>query len=475
VLAVALFFFSCEDETSILGFKNPNKRFQVGFVDIPLNTSSILVIDSLITDLRPIVINGQINYVDGILVGQYQDNQFGKIEAKSFLTIVPISTTAFDANAVYDSITVQFRMNFHAYGFSGVEEKRFSIHEITGDTLTLYDNNRYYATSPALQYSTEAIGEARVTVDYDSLQKQATLISNQQDTLLAAGRLNDAFGMRVFDAIKAGLPAAIFKAQIRGLALIPAADNPGILGMNVVSPSGQVSRVFLHYHTLDDGGAVKDTLARALGVDYASFTKIEAERTGTELDAMQPYENIEPLSGLRYLQSGAPVITKLDLAPFYSFADTVDNILINSAEFVIENVEAPAGLKPPSTLIFRLMNNNSDQFLNTRVAADVNLLTQWRYFIVSSDNYYSPSSDGSAIAPIGYNEDESRYSGFITLFAQRLFLNKDDEDGINDNRLKYLALFPVNPQAARSVSRTVFSKDDVKLRIFYTRANPVTP
>ena len=62
MLAVALFFFSCEDETSILGFKNPKKKFQVGFVDIPLNTSSILVVDSLITDLRPIVINGQINY-----------------------------------------------------------------------------------------------------------------------------------------------------------------------------------------------------------------------------------------------------------------------------------------------------------------------------------------------------------------------------------------------------------------------------
>lgn len=475
VLAVALFFFSCEDETSILGFKNPNKKFQVGFIDIPLNTSSILVIDSLITDLRPIVINAQVNYVDGILVGQYQDDQFGKIEAKSFLTIAPTNTAALDATAVYDSITVQFRLNFYAYGFSGVDEKRFSIHEITGDTLTLYNNNRYYTTSSAPQFDADAIGEATVSVDYDSLQKQATLISNQQDTLLARGRLNDAFGVKVFDAIKAGLPAAIFKTQIKGLALIPAADNPGILGMNVVSPSGQVSRVFLHYHTLDDGGAVKDTLTRAFGVDYASFTKIEAERTGTELDAMQPYENIEPLSGLRYIQSGAPVITKLDLAPFYAFADTVNNILINSAEFVIEDVEALAGLKPPSTLAFRLMNNNSDQFLNTRVAADVNLLTESRYYILSNDNYYSPSSDGSALAAVSYDEDEYRYSGFITLFAQSLFLNKNDEDGINEDRLKYLALFPVNPPAPRSVSRTVFSSENVKLRIFYTRANPVTP
>src|SRR5688500_2243133 len=200
MLAVALFFFSCEDETSILGFRNPNKKFQVGFVDIPLNTSSVLVIDSLISDLRPIVINNQINYVDGILVGQYQDDQFGKIEANSFLTIAPLSTTALDATAVYDSITVQFRLNFYSYVFSGSKDMRFSIHEITGDTLTLFNSNRYYTTSAAPQYASDALGEATVNVNYDSLQKQAALGSNQQDTLLAKGRLNDALGVRMFDA-----------------------------------------------------------------------------------------------------------------------------------------------------------------------------------------------------------------------------------------------------------------------------------
>lgn len=474
VLAVALFFFSCENETSILGFKNPNKKFQVGFVDIPLNISSVLAIDSLITDLRPIVINNQINYVDGILVGQYQDDQFRKIEAKSFLTIAPLSTTALDATAVYDSITVQFRLNFYAYGFSGIKDLRFSIHEITGDTLTLFNDNRYYTTSAAPQYSVDAVGEATASVNYDSLQKQAALTSNRQDTLLAVGRLNDTFGMKVFDAVKAGFSGGTFKGQIKGLALIPAADNPGILGMNVVNQFGQLSRIFLHYHTLEES-AVKDTLTRSLGVDYASFTKIDADRTGTELEVMKPYENITPLSDLRYVESGAPIITKLDLAPFYAFADTVNNILINSAEFVLEDVEAPAGLKPHSSLTLRLMNNSSDQFLNTRVAADVDLLTQSRYYILSSDNYYSPAADGSSLASFAYNEDENKYSGFITLFAQSLFLNKNDEDGINDNRLKYLALYPVNPSAARSVSRTVFSKDNVRLRIFYTRANPVTP
>lgn len=485
MLAVALFFFSCEDETSILGFKNPNKKFQVGYVDIALNTSTVLAIDSLITDLRPLVENLQVRPVDGILVGQYQDSDFGKVSAQSFLSVYPTNTTALPATAVYDSITVEFRLNFYANGFTGTQEKRIAIHEITGDTLTFFGGNRYYYNSPAPQYSVDPIGESVFTVKYDSLQKQAATLTRDQDTLLAEARLSDDFGTRVFEAIKPGLATAetqrIFKSQIKGLALIPA-DDQGVLGFNVINTAGQpsntyghLSRIFLHYHTLTEGGAVDDTLSRAFGFDITTFTRIETDRTGTALAGIQPYQSIDPGSSVRYVQSGSPVLTKIDLAPFYAFADTVDNVLINSAEFVIDNVTAPEGLKPPALLRFLLMNNQSEQFLNARVAADRDYLTQWRYHILGAENYFTPSVDGTEGVTIQYKEDEDRYSGFMTRFAQSLFVNKNDADGINENRLKYITLFPVSPPAAKSVSRTVFSADNVKLRIYYTRANTVTP
>jgi hypothetical protein len=63
----------------------------------------------------------------------------------------------------------------------------------------------------------------------------------------------------------------------------------------------------------------------------------------------------------------------------------------------------------------------------------------------------------------------------MTLFAQSLFANKNDEDGINENRLWYAALFPASPSASRGISRTLFQKENVKLRVVYTRANTVTP
>lgn len=92
-----------------------------------------------------------------------------------------------------------------------------------------------------------------------------------------------------------------------------------------------------------------------------------------------------------------------------------------------------------------------------------------------SEYYYFASTDGSVPATISYDDDDNAYSGFMTLFAQSLFMNKNDGEGVNENRLKYLALYPADPPAPRSVTRTVFPKDNLRLRIYYTRANTVIP
>ena len=145
--------------------------------------------------------------------------------------------------------------------------------------------------------------------------------------------------------------------------------------------------------------------------------------------------------------------------------------MINRAEFVIENVQAPGGQEPPESLMFRLMENNSGQFLDT---ADYDFLAPFRYYILSTETYYTPTTDGTSAVILEYDPDADRYAGFMTLFAQSLFFNKKDADGINEDRLKYMALYPINPPAARSVSRAVFPKESVRLRIYYTRAGTVT-
>lgn len=481
ILSVALFFFSCENESSLLGFKNPRQKFNVRYVDIPLTTSQVMSVDSVITDLRPYLDgNRQTQYVDGVVVGTYQDPDFGQVTAQPYLPIFPASNTAFNSTAVFDSITVQLQLNFYAYGFSGVKEFQIPVHEITGDTLTFFGGQRYYANSTPPAYAPDALGEVRLSVDRDYLLEEADSAASAQDTLLLTGRLSDEFGVRVFDAMKSGFTTVeqqnLFRASIRGLTLVPGAE-PGILGMKVANPERQVSRVFVHYHTLTEGGAVDDTLRASLRFEYTSFSKIETDRSGTELAALTtPYQPFEPLSDQRYVQSGNLVVTRIDLAPFYEFADTVQDILINSAEFVINNIYTPEGLDPHKAFLLRPMTSNN-QFLNTRIPADREFAANY-YITTSVPDYHYFAATELGPATLDYDEEHSRFSGFITLYTQTLFANKNGPDGINENRQRYLALAPANlplDYGNRASTRTVFNKDDVSLRIFYTRANGVTP
>ena len=117
-VAVALFFFSCEDENTLLGFKNPVPKFNVAFVDIPLTSNSFLI-DSIITDNK----TGS----SALLIGKYNDPAFGAVTATPVLNINYTSGSRIPGDAIFDSVTFSLRYNYYHYGFSGERTEKFSI------------------------------------------------------------------------------------------------------------------------------------------------------------------------------------------------------------------------------------------------------------------------------------------------------------------------------------------------------------
>ena len=258
VLVVALFFFSCEDETSLLGFRNPNPKFDVRYIEIPLE-SSLLLVDSVLTDNLSTQGSGTVPFN---AVGQYTDAFFGTMRAETYLQVTPGNTTKIDETSVYDSVTFQMRVNFYSYGFTGEQTMKFNIHELTEKTLNLDSGrNRYYFNS-TLPYNASPIGQAIVQVNYDSLKKQYALATASQDTLLMKARLSDAYGSHLFslaltDPGSTFSDPALFVQDVKGLVVTEAEDN-GILGIN---PLTTLSKVTVHYHTVTNG-SVADTLEK---------------------------------------------------------------------------------------------------------------------------------------------------------------------------------------------------------------------
>lgn len=468
--AAALFFLSCEDEAGLIGLPPPNDKFTVSYVELDL-PSSVFAVDSIVTDNVATTVNNAPNNA----VGLYNDPVLGTMRAESYLQLAPSPTTKLESNAVFDSLTVQLRLNFYNYGFPSFSQLKFNIHEITGEAITLDTLKKRYYFNSSVAYSAEPIGEFKITVNKEKLD---TL---KQDTVLLSGRLSNEFGQRIFnlalnDPNSTFSDRSLFVEAIKGLAITPSEGN-GVLGFN---PTSALSKVVLHYHRLNDKNEV-DTLQRNFVFSNApyglnpNFTNFTADRSASEFAPItQPYQSYAPPSGLRAIQNGSPLVTKIDLSKFYEFAeqDSVKNITINSAEIVINDVQSVTGISPHSSFSLILMNNSNDRL--TSVSTDNTSVLRNYYISIQGNRYYVGSEISSSPATLAYDSENKRFSGFMGSFFQSLFRYKENNDGsLKENRIKYLALFPASPLISATVNRTVFNGSNVKLRIHYTQPAPV--
>jgi hypothetical protein len=131
----------------------------------------------------------------------------------------------------------------------------------------------------------------------------------------------------------------------------------------------------------------------------------------------------------------------------------------------VDAVETPPdGLPPPSTLVLRIMNSD-DLFLNSVLDADSASMAG--YYVASDGKYYLAGNDGlnNPTQPVTlvYDSQKKSYRGFVTLFMQNLFDRKSE-----DTEILYLGLIPVSPTPGKTVSRTVFNANSIKLKIHYT-------
>jgi hypothetical protein len=465
LLAVALFFFSCEDPTS-LGFENPTPKFNVQYVEFSL--------DSKVVPLEHVITDNKGNEDITVYVGQYQDPLLGKVRAEPYLQFSRGFSAKLADTTKFDSAVLRLRLSVYSYGFVGKATQRFTIHQITGDSLVRISPDpmnpiRYYDSS-TIAYNPTPIGEATISVDYDQLVKNQSRQANQQDTITVTARLDSLFGQMLFAEAKTyeftgQSDYQRFFWDQKGLVLVPVESNVGVISINALS---SLSGLIVYYHNENSSNAS----ALLYPFNRPTFTNFQTDRLGTDLEGATPHQALEPASGLRYLQTGTPIITEADLSQFYSYFDhdSLQNILINSAELVIENIDQPAGIHPVSSFTLRAMKENHHFRDST---ADEDIAAMVGYYVTPNSYYFHVLPDipvdQFSIINVNYNNTTKQSSGFITLFAQSLLKNSRKNGQINQNRLTYLGLLPTSPSLQRGVHRTAFHKDNLKLKVYYTR------
>jgi hypothetical protein len=218
-----------------------------------------------------------------------------------------------------------------------------------------------------------------------------------------------------------------------------------------------------------------------------SSSRISIDRSATELAGLtQPNQEFIPVNqDKRYVQSGAPVCVKLDLSKFLEFSDTIENLVINSAELSISNIDDPGANDPPRSLFLQVLDeqnklkrlaSTSNPVQRARDSLDIQLYTNRARTLfdrpvstlVSKANVFSIFGDTQQEeARLSYNKDDKRYVGYLTLFLQEL--QEDEVSGdFEKTKFKDLVLYPGNPYAAKSLNRVSYNKNNLKLKIYYT-------
>jgi hypothetical protein len=432
IFLALLSFFSCEDPSELGLDLDPNKnKIGVHYKEISL-PSSIIFTDSIVAYDNRLP---EIPYRQRLLVGTYQDTDFGKVTATSYAQL-RISGSVIPENAEYDSIVFHFKPNYR-YGGDLASGFTFSLHEILGNEndprlRRLIDST--YLTRDVLAVKPQSLGTGTYRPQF---KKEESLQM----------KLNDDFGQTLFEKIRTGDEALTsqieFLKYFKGFALVSSPENSanGVMGIN---PSSDSTYIRIHYQAPNDQG-VKERRTYAFTVGNIGFNSIVGDRTGSTLShIVTPHKDYTTNDDFTYVQAGSGIVGKLDLTPFFAFRETEKDIIINQAQIVIEDIPNQKNFSPPIAF-------------NTFVANSANKLIR---------NGSSPltvplDNAGRTTSVMPYNFTKGEYSGEITSYLHALSI------GLAKERAMFI--YPV--ENSRSINMTRIPKDKIKLKIYYTKIN----
>ena len=526
LFAVALFFFSCEEETSYLGYPNPDPKYKLTYIDIPVASSNMLYDSIRTTNFYAA------NDLNRLLVGHYSDPVFGDVTASGYTQFVPAGSLATGLGdsliLVLDSATLRLTFNY-AYGSDGTTTQKINVYEID-DPLeyntktivsgtvggqerpveTTYYKQKEYYSKTGVTYGTTPLGSGEKKLDLK-------LVNDPNQVWDLKMRLDDGFAERLFErALKKDSTfsnVAIFTTLFPGLAIVPeAGGSDKILGISPYhddetdgnKSDNDLTYLRLHYHVkrIIKGTIKTDSLTldfdlnRASG--FISFNKIETDRMGTDLAGLNFYEEDES-SPKRYIQAGTGVVTKIDFSAFLDSLQAIPRLAINSAEFIIEDVDNSQHFTPPPGLIVKLIkDNNRPKKLSypgqsSAYQKDAGDLSSYNGFInfdnsngytiyqntqkIPFDSTFNIINDNGGFLTLGYDDKTNDYKGKASLFFQKLHALSNQEE---KTLYTTAVLIPYSPSSSsdpiaygrhvngKTLNRVSFDKHKIKLRVYYT-------
>lgn len=425
-----LFLTSCDnDELLSLDFNPQDENINLSFTEITL-PYQLVQLDSIVT-----------TNVDRILVGNYQNDDFGTVRSVGYVNmgLGSLSNNA-EGDDELDSLVLVLVRN---YFYGNTEASLQQELEVRRLSEPFNDTINYFSKS-SIPY--ETVRPPLATASFTASPLEADTVRVKMD---------EAIGNDLLDKLKNNTAEsdsnALFQDYFRGLALVPSSENQFMTGFSRVQ--------MLMYFS-----APGDTLSKSFSfVANKIFNGVETDRSATALAEIdESLEAVTPPDNRMYLQSYTGLIPRIDFQPLEDFVENnEDRILLNSVTLHIGLTEPEEGKDPPAALLGYLVRDDGvSRILSTFPNAQRNLF----YYGMYNDGEYfydqlSQRPVPREASPMVYDSAGMAYDLRVTSFTQTLL------DGFVEN--SEILLYPNDLNG--SVTQIITSADSLKLRVYYTR------
>lgn len=455
VLLAAVLTISCEDPGKIgLIVDQDNSALSTYFKEV--------VLPSHVVQFNP----RKTSESQNTQAGTYTSPDFGVVTAKSYAQLSPSLFIQPNDNAVYTG----FEMDL---GFDGIEGELLESQQI--QMVSIYqlaepiDTTINYTRTDELLLGTK-LGDWEFTPMVDD-----TLRTDSTYTI----PLDDVIGQDLFNQLQQGSPIfdsdAAFNAYFNGIAFTPGAVTKEII--HIYRPA---TRLIIHYDEFNtEGTAVPRTYTLSLGSH--GFYHITSDLSGTPLDGITADNTaFDPIDDYRYLQFGTMMAIQVDLTPFYDITDTLDYMIVNKAEIVLDQPKTNlANVEMPS-LMYAYFTDSTYAWPVTDTSGRYDTTSIGSYIILLQDESLNikPGVYGFP-NKIEYDENDDNFTINISLFFQNLYAGNFTDESLPflEEKGQILIFGPtdvLSPQKTNSHTNTsslAIPKDRIRLRLHYTLPN----
>lgn len=445
IIGLSVSVFSCQwgDEVTTLVPPNPDD-FSASFSDTTSVKVSIVATDSFMTGSQT-----------RLFVGKFTDPYFGIMQATTFFQPGLQSSLVLAEKSEYDSLILSLEYDGYYYGDT-TKIMDLSVHALQEDILL---KNAYYSddTTP---YDPTPIGRAlfhpnpRPNIGNRVVTKKILKI-----------KLSSALGKKIFDAAKANLLTtnAEWINLLKGITLVPAANNSAVVGFLTASASLQ-----MHFHTPQIEGVTKDSTVFPLA---ALYNQILSDKSKTVLSKLPSRRFSLPSSQtgeLGMIQAGSGVMTRVDLPTVKQLSNN-KYTFANRAYLIIEPLllSATDKFRAPQELHVYLCDKNNE-------------------YLLGNDGFPVPLSnlDGAPVAGNLVNDlinNKQYYKLDVSQYVSTILRSDSDEaaglllrtSGFDARKRDY-RLPDIDSDFSKSFDRLVFGSYNnstsrgIKLQLYYT-------